>query len=406
MHLSELIQRAEKKFAEDDYDWVNENFFAQLRKSRDVASDISGWMDTYSRVQETFPSQWPEFPDLQTYRVDDGNSLKVKKEPLLSLLSAWEARDVGYDDVTLCGSATAGSLITLAVLSNLGIKTVVFETPAYYATLDQAKLLGMRAVRVPTYVSEGFQFHIDRSRFPAAPLAIWVTHPRVSLGLNQNKTECIAILNSLRPTDYLVIDEATEQHFPALLSCLAHDPRVIRIRNIFKPMGLNGPRLCVIFHSKQIRQQMELYTVTCSGPLDCFSLELAVQAAASPIEFQMMLGIANQQTTQLRRDVERVLRGSEASVSELVNGYIGCAVLDFTRRRGSHADNRTALFEFCRSVKMPVIVGSQMSFAFDPNHEFVRVNYFTRRSQIMAGALLLRDFARRDELGKDGAEVP
>lgn len=392
MRMSTMIRRFEGAFAEDDYATINRSFFGQLRQTRALVSDISGWMGTYSRVQELFPPRWPASPDLGVYRVDDSDHIKDKKEPLLNLVSAWEGRGVTYDEVTLCGSATAGSLVTLASLAEIGVRTVVFETPSYYATVQQAKLLGIQTVRVPTYLSEGFHFPFDRARFPAAPLAVWITHPRVSLGMDQDPDHCAALLDSLGPDDYLVIDEATEQHFPGLLSgVVANHPRVIRIRNMFKPLGLNGPRLCVILHPPGLRKQMEVYTVSCSGPLDCFSLELAVQCAANPAEFRMMLGVANEQTTGLYREVEALLDGSRASVTRLANGYIGSAVLELGSH-GSYAEKRLALFEYCRAAGMPIMVGSQMSFAFDPAHEFVRINYFNPRDQVITGALLLRDF--------------
>jgi len=399
------IDDLESEFPADDYDWINRTFFRQLRESYDIVSDLSGWLNTYSRAAELLPSEPGRLPNLHTYRVDEGTALREHKEGLRALLSKWERREVAYDEFTLCGSATSGSLVTIALLAELGIRSIVFETPAYYATLEHAKLLGMQPIRIPTYVSENFHFAFVRDRFPAAPLAVWITHPRVSLGLNQDLSGCSAIIESLRPGDYLVIDEATEQHFPALLSSVTNHPQVIRIRNFFKPMGLNGPRLCTILHSRKLRQPMEVYTAMCSGPLDCFSLEFAAQAAENPQNFQAMLEVANQQTTQLCHDVDKILRGSGVIASKLANGYIGSAVLDFRPGRGSHADKRIALFDYCRRKRMPIIVGAQMSFAFDPEHEFVRINYFKPRSEIMTGVHLLRDFTLSDQLNEDSAKT-
>ncbi|CAA9307130.1 MAG: diguanylate cyclase/phosphodiesterase (GGDEF & EAL domains) with PAS/PAC sensor(s) [uncultured Gemmatimonadetes bacterium] len=389
---SDLIRAYAGSFVEDDYDVVNEEYFAELRATRDIVSDPSGWLDTYSRVQDSFSVRWPEGLDLQTYRVDDGGALRKSKEPIRKLLSAWEERDVHYDEFTLCGSATAGSLMALAMIRGLGIRTVVFESPAYYATLDQARLLDMRCVRIPTYVADGFRFDFARTWLASDPLALWITHPRVSLGLDQDPARCRELLGSLAPHDFLVVDEATEQRFPSLLRHVAHHDQVIRIRNLFKPMGLNGPRLCVIMHSRTMRNAAEFAAATFGGPLDCFSLELAAQSAADIESFRGFLSIANAQTTEARREAQRLLRGSGATLSELVNGYIGCAILDLQHRPGTREDNRRSFLEYCRSVRMPVILGSQMSFAFDPRYEHVRVNYFTRRENLKTGLLLIRDF--------------
>jgi histidinol-phosphate/aromatic aminotransferase/cobyric acid decarboxylase-like protein len=384
----------DEPFRPDDFDAINETYFAGLRSDRKPFADPSGWIETYSAAAEFLPDVIVPPSALGRYYLDEGNVLGSTKEDIVSLVSAWERRNVAADEVTLCHSISAGTLLILVALRRRGVRTIVFETPGYAVTMNQAAYLGFSTGMVPTYRVDGF--HVDMARHVVRnrACALWITQPRMSLGNNQCLRDVHRLAEALGPEDYLAIDEATEQEFPSVLRAeeAGSHPRMVRIRGITKGMGLNGLRLAFILHDRLFRDMLESAQEVCGGSLDLFSLRAAAALAGDVKRFRLMLLSARHQTTSLRARAANLTVGSTVTVSPLVNGYMGSAWI-LLSDPGKYEQIRRNLLTFCRERRTAVILAASMRFAFDPTFEAVRLNYFNRETHVLEGVKTLVDFA-------------
>jgi histidinol-phosphate/aromatic aminotransferase/cobyric acid decarboxylase-like protein len=380
-------------FAVDDYSELHKKYFKNLREGNEMFADPSGWTDTFSEVglhEKKFDKR------LQLYYCDlASNQLKEQKLPILNLLSAWDSFDYSLEHVTLCHSTTVGSMTVLAVLLSKGIGNIIFETPNYFATHYQAETLGMKITRVPSFFEENFQFNL-KSDFlmKQSPCAVWLTQPRTALGYNQDPVAIDQIMEKLSPNDFLIIDEATEQMFPSVLNNINSDkyPNVIKIRSIFKGLGVNGLRLAAIIHHPSLRYEMTDEMEVFQGALDIYSLENAIEMAGDINRFRDLLDVSNQQVVRLRQKAERQVLGTNCYVSKIVNGYIGAAIIKFQENSLPHHEVREKFLQYCAKNKTPVIVGAAMSFSIHTDMEFVRLNYFNRENHILNALKLFSDF--------------
>jgi histidinol-phosphate/aromatic aminotransferase/cobyric acid decarboxylase-like protein len=385
-------------FRRNDFDSVYYDFFEEIWESGDVYADPSGWRDTASDVASLLPKIQVDQAAFGRYYLDEDATLGGLKESILDLLGFWEKRIVHWEDVTLYNSASTATAAVLIALRRLGARTVVFETPAYAVTVNQAKHSSYKVLLSPTYLRDGFALQIDKTlQRRAHPVVFWLTQPRMSLGFDQNVNEIRNLLAALAPEDFLVIDEATEQRCPSVLSTLSEgsdSKRIIRIRGILKPMGLNGLRLACVFHARELRSHLEDAQNILGASLDLYSLTVAAELARQKDLFFTMLAVANLQVTSLRKKAEFLALGSEVKVSHLVNGYMGSIFLPFSGGKKKYRQNRKELLEYCRGRRMPVILGSSMLYAFDPEWEQIRINYFSRERHILNAMDVLTAFDR------------
>jgi histidinol-phosphate/aromatic aminotransferase/cobyric acid decarboxylase-like protein len=382
-------------FRANDFDSVYYQFFEQVWASGHVYADPSGWRDTESPAASLLPATKIEPSDLGRYYLDEDTTLGHLKEQILQLLGVWEMRTIRWEEATLYNSASTATAAVLVALKCLGVRTILFETPAYSVTVNQAKHFSCKVVLCPTYYADGFA--IGDLAIPATerPVALWLTQPRMSLGFNQDLALVERLRLKLSPHDFLVIDEATEQFCPSVLHELSRAlvlPRVLRIRGILKPMGLNGLRLACVLHDTALRESLETAQNVIGASLDLYSLQVAADLAARSDLFLSMLAVANAQVTKLRRRAEFLSLGSQIRVSHLVNGYMGSIFVPFSGGRMKYRRNRARLLEYCLSRRMPVILGSSMLYAFDPDWEQIRLNYFSREQHILRAIETLAAF--------------
>jgi len=381
-------------FRRNDFDPVYYDFFEEIWDSGDVYADPSGWRDTETSAAHFVPELHIDQAAFGRYYLDEDSTLGSLKERILELLGSWEQRFLHWEEVTLYNSASTATAAVLIALKRLGAKTVVFETPAYAVTINQAKHSSYRVALSPTYYRDSFTLDIDRTlQRRDHPVVFWLTQPRMSLGLDQDVNHVKKLLSHLTARDFLVIDEATEQRYPSVLHDLESN-QVLRIRGILKPMGLNGLRLACVFHSRELRVCLENTQNTLGASLDLYSLKMAAELAKKKELFFTMLSVANNQVINLRKKADFLALGSGISVSRLVNGYMGSIFVPLRGGKSRYAHNRSKLLDYCRERRMPVILGSSMLYAFDPAWEQVRFNYFSREHHILRAMEVLATFTR------------
>ncbi len=375
-------------FRPDDYGKLQARYFSDLRATGVVDADPSGWLSTYSQAETLarVPRVTPR--DLARYYIDEGIALGADKERICSLVSSWEGTRVEADQITLCPSGASISLVTLAALKASGVQRVLFETPGYFGTIEQATEIGLPFQLVPTYRAEDYRLPDLRKWIPSrTKVALWVTQPRASLGFDQRPDELTRLLDRLGG-GFLVVDEATDQSFPAHLAAFRREcgsRNLIRLRSFTKGMGLNGLRLAAAIHPRAFRRTMVDCLEALGGSLDVHSLRAVGDLGADMARLRAMLRAANQQVNDLRAKAERMTRGSPLQVNRLTNGYIGSMVADLSALGRTHSERRTRLLEGCRRARTPVMLGASMYLAKDHPFEAIRLNLFNHPEHIIRG---------------------
>ncbi len=360
-------------FHPDDFDRVNKKYFTRLRDQNDISADPSFWFKNNSKAALT-----ADLADIRNYKSDYNNGLKDEKPKIIDILSKWDKTSYDYDNLTLCSSATTGSFILLTYLKNiLGIKQIYFETPCYFASLKQAEFLGFDISLVPTYFREEFRpsYHFSESE---SPKVIWITQPRFCLGNNQPHEDFESLIQLCGKGDVIVVDEATEQHYPSHLHTFSikKDPRIMKIRSPFKSIGVNGPRLSTIIHNSKHRSLIQNILEQVQGSVDIFSLRFAQNFLSDHSRYFSLLSIVNEQVNNIHEKLVTMCKGTQLTPSLMANGYIGSIAIDFNNDDLSYMHKREQLLQHCSFNKMPVILGATMRFAKDNDREFVRLSYF------------------------------
>jgi len=372
-----------KYFLPDDYDRINNKYFKKLRNCGDIEADPSFWYESISPSEGFFPSS-----NINKYRSDYQNGLKDEKEIFINCINQWDNQSFMYDEMTVCGSVTTASFITLLFLQSQNVNSIFFETPAYFASIEQAQSLKMNTHLIPTYLQDQFEmtdeFYNSFIKYEQ-PKALWITQPRFGLGINQSLEKIKKIIYSLKKTDFIIIDEATEQLFPTLLReiNLHYFKNVIKLRSFFKSSGLNGPRISFILHHKGFRENFQNFLEIVQGAIDCFSLEFAKKNLQEIDFFKSLLFAANTYVNALRKKVEFFSRGTRISPIPLENGYIGSIAVLI--KGENYYKEREALLNHCAKCKVPVILGATMRFPKDPLYEFIRMNYFNSEYSLLRG---------------------
>ena len=389
-------ERPHRFFEPDEYTALNSRYFAAICRKGRAKLDPSGWIETLSDAASmVLPSKRKLL--LSRYYMDEGNALGEVRSSLHDLLCAWEGVPLDPMRFTACPSVGVASMLTMAVLRRKGVRRIVFETPCYFAAILQAEWLGLNSVLVPSYRRDTYRPAADFEMPGTKQASVWwLTHPRVTLGFNQNPDDVRVLSRGLADGDYVVIDEALDQSFPSELGQLhATDSgqRLIRLKGFGKPLGLNGYRLAFILHPADLRADMVDCLETFAGAIDAHSLDAACAVAADPNHLRRMMQIANQQVVALRLAADKIVAGSAVAVNPLINGYLGSAVVNL---RSLGADQRTRRHRFllgCQKRGMPIIIGPSMHFASDPPTEAVRLNFFSQREQLLRGVAALAEIA-------------
>lgn len=379
-------------FVSDDYSSVQARF-RDLRVNGEIDADPSGWRSTYSEAETLLPKPVMGRGDLSQYHLDAALGLSAHRDAILSLLSAWEDRDVSSTEVTICPSGTIASLAILAVLKGKDVRHIRFETPAFFASIEQARSIGMEVDLIATYRRELFRTPFAEieasSEWQHRSHAVWLTQPRAALGFNQPTDEIRILTDSLdHRSQFVVVDEVTDQLFPAPLSILHRDgprPNLIRIRSFTKGMGLNGIRLSAVLHPPEFRKAFIGAIDALGGSVDAYSLSTVAELAKDQQRLRRMLAAANQQVTNLRIRAARAAAGSPVEVNKLENGYIGSMSVDLSTLGVDYRAQRECFLEECLKARTPVVLGASYNMALDPPNELIRLNFFISPDSVLRG---------------------
>jgi histidinol-phosphate/aromatic aminotransferase/cobyric acid decarboxylase-like protein len=378
-------------FFPDDFERINNKYFEKLREKGEIEADLSFWYDTIFPAQNIL-----SIGNINKYKSDFQKGLIKEKEILLNCINNWDLQLYKYNEITICSSATTASFITLLFLQSQNITNIFFETPAYFASIEQAKSLKFNVSLIPTYLNNNFQIddiEIETFKKNKQPKAIWLTQPRFALGINQNKERIYKLLEALTKDDFLIIDEATEQLFPVFLNDFNFIlyKNIIKIRSFFKGAGLNGPRISFIQHHEKFRQKIENFLEVSQGAIDCFSLEFAKKQLNNIDFFKSILNTSNEYVKHLSKKIQLQTHRTRIIAIPLVNGYIGSIAVKL-RKEKNYLKEREELLKYCAKSKVTIIVGATMKFAKDISYEYIRINYFNNEYTVLKGIELVIKF--------------
>lgn len=375
-------------FADDDYEAINKEYFDGILSSGEWSALPVGWLNPHVEAAKFLKLPDLDPRELGAYAVDEGRSLEREKNHILALLSDWEGVELSYDAATLCPSVSTATAVVLKALKARGFKNIVFETPAYFATVDQARSLGLNVIQIPSYVEEDFcvpESELARIFRSLEPCVFWITHPRFVISNNRTPNEIDRFLGNLGERNMLVVDEASEQCYPSVLGVAANPKfreNLIRIRGLVKGVGLNGLRISTIFHSEKLRSEIIASLDQSGASIDRYSLFAIQQLASNPNLFRNMLAASRNQVKELNDLALSISRGSPVAPFKVDNGYMSAVVLKVPMEQMGYALFRTRFLEYCRDNRMPVVLRASMNMAMDERWEGVRVNYFTSRDNI------------------------
>lgn len=370
-------------FESDNFDEILEKYFSDCSIYDILDSDVSYWHNVSSKALDVLSIN----EQSQFYKSDYQKGLGVSKEKILFGLSKWENYNIAYNECTLCTSATMASLISLVFLKRKGVKRIIFETPSYFASIIQAQLLDFEVILIPTYFKNNYKFDLPIKYLnDKTAKAIWLSQPRFALGKNQSVNEIINLYSQLKKDDFIVIDEANEHLFPSItneINPMTYS-KIIKFRSLFKPLGLNGPRISCIFHNSLYRGMFEDAMDIMQGGIDYNSIMLAERLYSNPSQLECCLQTVHKQIMDLKQKSEVIIQNTKLTLSQLENGYLGTLHIHFNNDLSIDC-NRTDLLLYCKKIKMPIILGSSMYYAFEPNIEHIRLNYFINENLFLNG---------------------
>ncbi len=373
-------------FSQDDFPEIYEKYFKDIVESGAITMDPSGWRDTDAGLKIVPTTTSAASFVAARYHVDHGNNLGQSKTGIGSLLECWDRRKYRHDSFSIFSSVTTASLGTLFALKNMGVTHIVADTPLYFGSIYQMNLLGFNVTLLPTYADSGYlsgiQNHVKTAR---SPTVFWISQPKFGLGIDQNLSIVEQLIDLIPQGCWLVIDEAMEMRFPSWLSQserFVADAPVIRLRGFFKPLGLNGFRIAAALHPPALRSHYESLQWAVTGGLDGFSLAVLNEFAQSPAQFKGMLDHCREKILTRREIIESFLSGSSLKLNPIVNGYIGSMRIPWGTRPEKHVQMRDSLLSFCQAIKMPVMLGASMLFAFEEGTEIVRLNFLSEPHHI------------------------
>ena len=368
-----------------DRDYIN-NIYNKIDHSR--AIDLCGWQAASTGV--SYRSHNCGKIDFSPYVADYRNGIDGGKKSIASLLCAWDKRNFELDEFHVLPSATMACLATLAVIRYRGIRLIGFETPAYFATIQQAQLLGFDVERLATYWDNSYC--LQQAPIRKEPMALWLTQPRYCIGADQQIEVISSILNSMKSTDILVIDEANEQKIPSITSGI-QDSRIMRIRGVFKPLGLNSLRVAMVLHHRSAWKDFEHVYWASSGSVDAFSFDAAVALGLASNRFVELLQSVRAHVSARWDRVEAICSGTSLNPSDLVNGYIGCVTFRHGRPLSERDAVRRYLMEAAARHNIPLVLGPKMGFANDDGVEQIRINCFAPEGHVERGLEIFRSIA-------------
>jgi histidinol-phosphate/aromatic aminotransferase/cobyric acid decarboxylase-like protein len=361
-------------FRTDDFFALQKKYFSDNKTYLNPATTRDDGINDLN-FNELFRSKLRE---VTSYHNDSTQSGIEAKKNIINLVNAIDEIKVDLENITLTPSITSSSFITLKALSDLGVKRIWMETPCYYATLFQAKSLGMEIKLIPSYLQNNFQWELPSV---GKNDAVWITQPRISISMNQDDEHLKKLIDNASNNYYLVVDEATELGLPSKLSKLSieNNEFVIRLKGVYKPLGINGPRVAYIIHGGKTGSVIKKWVWTFHGGIDAMSIRSIPACIREINDYKMLIGQTKEKASKAFRLIETHLLGKGFKIIGYENGYTTCLVTKLIDEKSNNSFDlaRIKLITRLKNQGIQPVLGPSMYFAHDGTHEYVRFNLLT-----------------------------
>ena len=107
--------------------------------------------------------------------------------------------------------------------------------------------------------------------------------------------------------------------------------------------------------------------------------------------FKTILDTSLSQVIDTRKLLRKHLLGSKIELSNMENGYIGSLVFNYKNNR-EYKKNRELLLSLLSENRIVVTLGASMNFAFDKDREFIRLNYYINKEQLISSINTIKTF--------------
>jgi len=377
---------------EEDFEKVA-TIFKDLTETGAYAALPGGVRDTYVPQAERYPLLSLEPDEFRGYRMDSGTYLGEAKRALVQAIVAVEGTsNLVSDNFTICPAVSFALLACALAMKEIGITSVLLETPCYYASVEQSLALGFDVHLLPTSIMDGYRLSTEHLAIARKGIggrcALIVTQPRYGTGANRHATEITRLRKLLSAGDILVIDEAADQTVPAPMARLPleGDVELWRVRGLTKGLGLNSARMATIIHPIHLRNLFGDVIDYAGGNLDSASLKLMLGIAADPQFYIAQLRASQEFVRSQWLMFGRDLAGLPVHLSPIESGYFSTLRIDTGMEPENFLLWRSRFLEACYDNRMPVVLGSSMYFPYDQTAEIVRINYFSSPENLRKAA--------------------
>lgn len=369
----------DKSIREDDFIPIYEKFTESGKSFFNPAHAIESTINDVHYISQTNIGLY------KSYNNDTTKTGDIAKLRVTNMLKCIDNVRIPVENITLTPSITSSSIITLKALKEKGVNRVWLETPCYYATIFQAKSLNIDVSFIPSWFDNDFQWQVPDIKKNEA---VWVTQPRISLCKNQEEARLRTLINmSDIHGVYLIIDEATELGIPSLATKLIPklSDRIIRLKGIYKPICINGPRIAYILHGESFGKEIKKWIWTFFGGIDNFSLN---SLPSDENEINIYTGMIEATHSQCKKNYMTLKThslGTQFTLPQYENGYTTVLIITLSEKGCpiEFENNRQLLIEKLMHIELLPTFGASMYFANDNKHEYIRVNLLTDISKLL-----------------------
>ncbi|MCM5554141.1 aminotransferase class I/II-fold pyridoxal phosphate-dependent enzyme [Pleomorphomonas sp. NRK KF1] len=372
----------------EDFDDVADRFKGIVASASWIAQP-GAVMDTVVPTAASYDPLIMTADQLCGYRTDTGDVIYEEKMIIGGAISAFEKRDVPLNEFTMAPGVSSALMCVTSYLKYLGVSEVIFELPSYFASIEQAELLGLNVGLFPSSPRNGYRITANDisliDRLSSDPIALIVTQPRYGIGYNRSPEEIENLRTALRPGDILVIDEAADQSVPSPLGSINLDGpvRIIRVRGLTKGLGLNSAKVAAILHPASARSYFSEIVDVIGCALDAAALRVITDLARRPQRYLDLLFSAQSFVIEQYNTLRRATSGLPVSLAPIESGYLATAYFPNTNG-GDFEEFRSNFLEVAVNIQLPIVRGSSLYFPYDGTGEIIRINYFTTRENIIA----------------------
>ena len=340
--------------------------------------------------------------DLHCYNMDVRGRLDTHKKHAISFYHQLFGESFETDEITLFPSSTQAMLAVLMSRNEDASHNIVFETPSYFGGIYQAKHLGYTPRLLITSESEEFEADQDSAQIllqeVGARFILILTEPKFATGHKRNYARLKRFLGSLPKTVIVVVDEAPTLEFGIredyndALRSFSGD--IYRIRGITKGLGLNGVKAAVLKHPRIQRSSLSSVHDTISGSLDAYSLKYIEAISQVPQAFNGMLEAAKKTVKSNAKLFAALVEDKHILTAKIDSGFFGAAKIDLGNYAASEFPARRELFlAHAEKLQTPLVSGTSLYLPSDRRYEWVRINFYLERSELIKSAQVLNEIS-------------